>query len=94
MTTTADVAKMRERLLSVQRIDMTERIAASTMLADLVAERDRLREALRDVANPLDRLRRNAEAQGSRLSGAAYTIANDLNFVQGLARAALEGKQG
>jgi hypothetical protein len=53
------------------------------------AEDERLRQALEDICNPLAYLQRMAEADGNRLSGMAYTIANDINTVQGIARAAL-----
>lgn len=47
------------------------------------------RQALEDVCNPLAYLQRKAEADGARLGGMAYTIANDLATVQGIARDAL-----
>lgn len=45
--------------------------------------------ALEDIVNPLGRLQREADATGARLSGMAYSIANDLSFVQQIARQAL-----
>lgn len=48
-----------------------------------------LRQALEDVCDPLSYLQRKAEAEGSRLNGMAYTIANDIATVQRIARAAL-----
>jgi hypothetical protein len=53
------------------------------------AEVERLRQALEDVCNPLAYLQRMAEAEGNRLGGMAYAIANDINTVKGIARAAL-----
>lgn len=50
----------------------------------------RLRAALNDVTNPLEYLRRHAEADGNKLNGMAYQIANDLHFVQKIAKDALE----
>ncbi|MET3710359.1 hypothetical protein ABIC65_001039 [Sphingomonas trueperi] len=47
-------------------------------------------EALENVVAPLALLQREAEARGNRLSGVAYSIANDLGFVQKIARDALE----
>lgn len=44
-------------------------------------------EVLGDISNPIRALQREASAEGRKLSGAAYAIANDLHFVQGLARA-------
>lgn len=55
----------------------------------LAAEVARLREALTDVVNPLGRMRRMAAAQGAQLSEVAYAIANDIHYVQDIARAAL-----
>jgi hypothetical protein len=47
-------------------------------------------QALRDIIDPLGMLKREAEAKGQRLSGQAYSIANNLHFVQAIARKALE----
>jgi|InoplaM3AM_1038557.scaffolds.fasta_scaffold08625_1 hypothetical protein len=55
----------------------------------LAAENERMREALKDVCDPLGNLRRRAEAEGKVLSGYAYKIANSLAFVQDIARRAL-----
>ena len=66
--------------------------AAAVIAADragLVAEIERLREALGDIVNPLAAMQRRAEVEGRRLSGMAYSIATDLGFVQNIARAAL-----
>lgn len=52
-------------------------------------EVEKLREALEDVCNPLGYLQRRAEAEGARLSGMAYAIANDIGTVQKIARDAL-----
>lgn len=54
------------------------------------AEIERLRLALTDVVNPLGNLKRYAEERDSTLVGGAYSIANNLNFVQQIAKAALE----
>lgn len=61
----------------------------ATNVAALVDENERLRQALEDVANPMSMIQRQAEAEGSQLSGMAYSIANDLGFVQTIARRAL-----
>lgn len=58
------------------------------LIAALRAEA-KLRDALEDVVNPLGKIQRDADAQGARLSGMAYQISTDLNFVQGIARSAL-----
>ncbi|PZU75583.1 MAG: hypothetical protein DI530_15135 [Sphingomonas sp.] len=50
---------------------------------------DAMRQALEDVCNPLGYLRRKAEAEGNRLGGMAYAIANDIATVQQIARDAL-----
>jgi hypothetical protein len=57
--------------------------------AELAAEVAFLRQALEDVVNPLGKIRRDADAQGYRLSGMAYSIANDLSFAQRIAQDAL-----
>jgi hypothetical protein len=49
-----------------------------------------LREALEAIADPLTYLRKQAEAEGNQLSGMAYSIANDPEFLKGIARAALK----
>lgn len=54
----------------------------------------RLEAALKDVCNPIEKLRRDAEAQGRKLSGMAYSVGNDLGFVQSIARAALTQSDG
>ena len=56
------------------------------------AEIERLRLALQDVVNPLANLRRYAEEQNSTLVSGAYSIANNLNFVQQIAKAALDAR--
>ena len=62
---------------------------AAAALADTLAILDRYRKALEDVTDPLGHIKRLADAKGSRLSNLAYAIANDLSFVQGIAKAAL-----
>lgn len=52
-------------------------------------ETAKLVQALRDVVNPIAQMQRNAEAEGARLSGMAYSIANDVGHVQSIARRAL-----
>lgn len=59
-----------------------------TEIAD--GEIERLRAALEDVLNPMRVLERRAEAEGNRLNGTAYSIANDLGFVKSIARSALQ----
>jgi hypothetical protein len=73
-------------------IEEGDKAAASVITAKL-AEKDAeiafYRQALDDVANPMRVLQRQAEAEGARLSGMAYSVANDLGFVQSIARRAL-----
>lgn len=61
----------------------------ATPFREALEENRRLREALGDVVNPIGKLRRDAEADGSKLSGMAYSVANDIGFIQSIARAAL-----
>jgi hypothetical protein len=63
--------------------------AACPDAGDDKAEIERLRQALQDVVNPIGALQRYAEAEGAKLSGAAHSIANDLGYLQGIARDAL-----
>lgn len=58
-------------------------------LTTLRAENGLMREALENVVHPLLYLQRKAESEGARLGGQAYQIANDLPFVQSIARNAL-----
>lgn len=63
--------------------------AMEPSIAALVAERDRYKVALDEVARPMFHMRKRAEANGQRLGDMAYVIANSLNHVQEVARAAL-----
>jgi hypothetical protein len=45
-------------------------------------EADRLREALEEIVNPLQFMQRRAEAEGNRLSGMAYSLANDVEYLR------------
>jgi len=69
--------------------EASEPIATVQMIETVNYEVGQLREALNDIVNPLAMLQRRAEAEGGQLSDAAYSIANDLEFVKGIARAAL-----
>lgn len=51
---------------------------------------DALRQGLEDVINPVGYLSRRAKEIGGRLNSQAYSIANDLGFVQKLAKDALK----
>jgi hypothetical protein len=52
----------------------------------------RLRAALEDIANPLEKLRKEAAARGARLDGiAAVMLSDDPNWLKQKARKALEG---
>lgn len=66
-----------------------------TILHEAADEIERLRQALQDVADPLGRIKRQADANGDRLSDLAYQIANSVGYIQSIARDALSsGKQG
>lgn len=62
-----------------------------TICNEAADEIERLRLALTDVTNPLGNLKRYAEERGTTLNGSAYSIANNLSFVQRIAKEALEG---
>jgi len=47
------------------------------------------RLALEEIVNPLKFMKERAEANGERLSGLAYQIANDVHYLQGIAKQAL-----
>ncbi|ODP39239.1 hypothetical protein [Sphingomonas turrisvirgatae] len=68
---------------------IAERRDAAEALSQAQAREKALRAGLEDVVNPLGKLRREAEADGAQLCGLAYSIANDLNFVQQIARTPL-----
>lgn len=73
--------------------DLLSELAFS--VAEIRAERDRLKAELdeavgviRDVANPIGHLQRYATSQGGQLDGVmAHQMANDPNFIKGLAAA-------
>ena len=80
-----DVVERTATLIAETRITNTARADA----VDDKAEIERLRHALQDVVDPIRVLLRYAEAEGAKLSDAAYSIANDIGYVQGIARDAL-----
>lgn len=59
---------------------------------EIAAQLDRYRWALEDVVSPMTKLARDAKAEGATLNGYAAQVANNLGFVQGIARDALAGK--
>jgi hypothetical protein len=64
---------------------------AGAEIARLRAENERLRAALRDIADPFEMLRRRAEAEGAKLHGAqALGYASHAPNLSALARAALD----
>jgi chromosome segregation ATPase len=84
LTTDNEYLKADAEHLTVANADLRAKIER------LTAENERLRAALRDVINPLGSIRRDAESRGLKLSGMAYSIANDLGFVQKIAKDALD----
>ncbi|MBY0618436.1 hypothetical protein [Sphingomonas ursincola] len=91
MTGEQMAAKLREPRYLLSNQDYRE---AANLIERQAAEIARKDAALRDVVNPLGHLRRYAESQGHRLSGEAFQIANNLGFVQDIARKALEDTNG
>lgn len=63
--------------------------ATDSIVREAADEIERLRLALNDVVNPLGNLRRYAEERGTTLNGSAYSVANNLGFVQNVAKEAL-----
>jgi hypothetical protein len=64
--------------------------ALADRVTALEADNGRLREVLKDIIDPIRVMRRDAEVEGTSISGLACAMANDLGFVQSLARAALQ----
>ena len=64
------------------------------VLADVMLEIERLRQALQDIAEPMAGLQRAAEAEGATLNRNAPDIANNVGYLRSIARAALaEGEK-
>jgi hypothetical protein len=63
-------------------------------LAELRQRLEAAERALADIVNPLAAMKRRAEAEGARLSGMAYQIANDPNHLKEIARSALTPSAG
>jgi hypothetical protein len=57
-------------------------------------QRDELLAALKDIADPIVRLRADADAQGARLNGYAVVLANDANWLRDKARVAIAKAEG
>lgn len=61
----------------------------------LRAENARLREALEDIANPLERIKKEAAQSGGRLDGTMVNkLCSDANWLREKAQAALDGGEG
>jgi chromosome segregation ATPase len=78
-----------ERLISSCERTESERDEAKRALNAATAEAERLTVALEEIVNPLKFMQARAEAEGARLSGMAHTIANSVEHLKGIARAAL-----
>jgi hypothetical protein len=63
--------------------------ATDSIVREAADEIERLRLVLSDVVNPLENLRRYAAERGQTLNSSAYSIANNLGFVQEIAKEAL-----
>lgn len=80
------------------RLDRNEANAAHIATFDpptILALLGRLEEVevgLLDISNPIRVVQRRADEEGRRLSGTAYSIVNDINFVQNIARALIATK--
>lgn len=69
--------------------------ASTDTLARLQRERDQAVEALREITNPIAAMQQRAEDLGAKLDGAvAFQLANDVGYLQGIARAALAAIEG
>lgn len=67
------------------------RLANAAFIVQCVNAHDELVEALEEIVNPVKFMRDRAEADGRKLDGAmAYSLANDIGYLRGIARAALE----
>jgi hypothetical protein len=63
--------------------------AARAALASIGSGAGDVREALEDICNPIGYLQRKADAEGTKLSSMAYSIANSKELLQQIARDAL-----
>lgn len=59
------------------------------LIGKLTAERDQFKLALEEIVNPLQFMKRRAEANGYVLSGMAYSIGTSTEHRVGIARGAL-----
>lgn len=72
--------------------EMRERLRAA-LAAPMPSQEDRMRKALEEIENPIATMQKRADAAGTRLDGMiANQIANDPNYLKGIARAALAAR--
>jgi len=81
---------MTENLVSMARAaEKDERLSDGALYGKLAGEIERLQAALEDIISPLAAMKRRAALSGHVLSGMAYSISRDPNYLQGIAREAL-----
>lgn len=81
------VSESRAGRMYKRALDTIERLERDR---DALAERcEKLREALQDIADPLAKLRREADEQGMELNMYAHILVKDAQWLRNLARTAL-----
>ena len=80
----AEIRALAERPGDAKHLTLSILAHAQTLAKLRVA-----REALEDIADPIQAMQRYAESQGAKLSGMAYQIANDPEQLKRTARQAL-----
>jgi hypothetical protein len=79
-----------ERLLAAWKSAIASEQLTFDISARLLKERDRFRDALREIVDPISAMRQLAADEGARLDGMmAVTLAKDPEYLKGIARAAL-----
>lgn len=80
-------------VLDMKEYHRIEALPPSDELTAAIARAERAEKALKDIANPIAYLQRKAEEEGCVLNGNAFQVANDPEFLKGIANNALTPKQ-
>lgn len=81
---------LEQRLLSAA--DRWDPLETGKVCREAVERLRHLEKALNDVVSPMAALKRYADLKGARLNRMAYEVANNLGFVQGIAKKGLSGE--
>lgn len=90
------------RSIGVANIERAEQYGVTLLIGAIerqkrsqLAEIERLREALIEIAEPVSFMRKRAEADGHKLNGRmAVSLSDDANFLKSIAREALGESRG